>query len=216
MVFSHDIMKTRGDHETIGQYLLCTKSQEATYTQEPCTRVIVATHPATETCAKIGTTRGEVVYKLFYTTLPVDAFMPADVVALYLHRGAFETVLSDKARRVSAVYWPVPSSASISGESPPLLVPHPVLWGDGQRRFHRREIVKLDRHQRVEVQRAEPSLPTQPSQARPLSRAERAHYRLSWAQRLARNARARTALLIEITLFGVPSDFATFLGLAVA
>src|SRR5260221_107170 len=29
MVFFHDTMKTRGDHETIGQYLLCTKSQEA-------------------------------------------------------------------------------------------------------------------------------------------------------------------------------------------
>ena len=31
----------------------------------PRTRVIVATHPATEAGAKIGVTRGEVVYELF-------------------------------------------------------------------------------------------------------------------------------------------------------
>ena len=41
---------------------------------------------------KVGTTRGENAYELFYTALPVGAFTPADVVALYLHRGAFETV----------------------------------------------------------------------------------------------------------------------------
>ncbi len=58
----------------------------------PRTRVIVATQQAA-TAPPIGTTRGEVVYELFFTDLPVDAFTPADVVALYLHRGAFETVL---------------------------------------------------------------------------------------------------------------------------
>src|SRR6266487_3272421 len=62
----------------------------------PCTRVIVATHPATATPAPIGTTRGEVVYELFYTALPQGAFTPADVVDLYLHRGAFECVLADE------------------------------------------------------------------------------------------------------------------------
>jgi hypothetical protein len=36
--------------------------------------VIAATHPATEASAKIGTTRGEVVYELFYTALPQGAF----------------------------------------------------------------------------------------------------------------------------------------------
>jgi len=64
----------------------------------PRTRVIVATHPATATPAPIGTTRGEVVYELFYTALPPEAFTPADVVDLYLHRGAFECVLSDEDR----------------------------------------------------------------------------------------------------------------------
>jgi hypothetical protein len=62
----------------------------------PRTRVIVATHPAPETPVKVGTTRGEIVYELFYTALPSGAFTPADVVALYLHRGAFETVLADE------------------------------------------------------------------------------------------------------------------------
>ena len=62
----------------------------------PCIRVIVATHPASATAAPIGTTRGEVVYELFFTALPQEAFTPADVVDLYLHRGAFECVLGDE------------------------------------------------------------------------------------------------------------------------
>ncbi len=53
----------------------------------PRARVIVATHQATSTVAPIGTTRGEVVYELFFTALPVGAFTPADVMDLYLHRG---------------------------------------------------------------------------------------------------------------------------------
>ncbi len=340
----------------------------------PRTRVIVATQPAPEACAKIGTTRGEMVYELFFTALPVDAFTSADVVALYLHRGAFETVLSDedqeqdpdrwcshtawgqefwlilaqwiwnlrlelghalhptpmrttefapaqggesaqvlldpvsrlsepapviygppqwarqsytkgfaeadfrllpdgtlrcpagrplyaqerrperdgslrvlyaarvghcrscplreqcqeaattiKARRVSAVYWPVSSRSSISGGSPPAprepspppLVPHPVLWGDWQRRSHRRELVKLLARQRVDIRVADTSPPAQPPPARPFSRAQRAHYRLSWAQRLARNAGSKRSPSIELHLFGIPTAFATSLGLAV-
>ncbi len=340
----------------------------------PRTRVIVATHPASATAAPIGTTRGKVVYELFFTALPVDAFTPADVVALYLHRGAFEAVLADedkeqdpdrwcshtawgqefwlilaqwiwnlrlelghtlhptpmrttefapaqasesvetapdpvsrspepapviygppqwarpsytkgfagadfrllsdgtlrcpaecplyaqerrperngslrvlyaarighcrscslreqcqesattlKARRVSAVYWPVSSSSSISGESPavpgepsPLPVPHPMLWGDWPRCSHRRELVKLLRHQRVVVQRAETAPPTQSPPVRLLSRAKRAHWRLSWAERLACNARPKTAPDVSIRLFGIPGAFAASLGLQIA
>jgi len=36
------------------------------------------------------------VYELFLTTAPLVAFTCADVLALYLHRGSFETVLSDE------------------------------------------------------------------------------------------------------------------------
>ncbi|GHO50723.1 hypothetical protein [Ktedonospora formicarum] len=68
-------------------------------------QVIVATHPATETKAAIGTTHGEVVYELFYTALPPEAFTPADVVNLYLHRGAFECVLGDEDREQAPDRW---------------------------------------------------------------------------------------------------------------
>ncbi len=341
----------------------------------PRTRVIVAARPAPGTSVKVGTTRGESVCELFYTALPPGAFTPADVVALYLHRGAFETVLADedeeqdpdrwcshtawgqefwlilaqwiwnlrlelghalhptpmrttefapaqvgesaetapdpvlrpsepapviygppqwarpsytkgfagadfalqpdgtlrcpagcplypqerrperdgslrvlyaarighcrscplreqcqesattiKARRVSAVYWPVSSRSSVSGESSPAPegsslspIPHPVLWGDWQRCFHRREVVKLLRHQRVDVRLAEtPPPPAQSPPVRLLSRAERAHYRLSWAERLARNARPKAAPDVAIKLFGIPDAFATSLGLHIA
>jgi len=41
-----------------------------------------------------------------------------------------------------------------------------------------------------------------------LSRAQRAHTRLSWAERLARNARRSGAGQVTIKLFSVPEDFA--------
>lgn len=71
----------------------------------PHVRVIIATHPATEAKAPVGTTRGEMVYELFFTALPVDAFTPADIVALYLHRGAFETVLADEDQEQDVDRW---------------------------------------------------------------------------------------------------------------
>lgn len=48
-----------------------------------------------------------------------------------------------------------------------------------------------------------------------LSRAQRAHTRLSWEARLARNARRDTSGQVLVKLFGVPNDFACFLGLTV-
>ncbi|HZR38927.1 MAG TPA: hypothetical protein VFB12_02340 [Ktedonobacteraceae bacterium] len=71
----------------------------------PRARVIIATHPATETKASVGTTRGEVVYELFYTALPKGSFTPTDVVNLYLHRGAFECVLSDEDQEQDPDRW---------------------------------------------------------------------------------------------------------------
>jgi hypothetical protein len=323
--------------------------------------VIVATHPAAPTKAPVGTTRGEMVYELFYTALPPGAFTPADVVALYLHRGAFETVLADedkeqdpdrwcshtawgqefwlilaqwiwnlrlelghafhptpmrttefaqactepvaspgstaqadksyqppvwavsrmgclagehftpqpdgtlqcpagfplypqerrperdgsvrvvyaarighcrpcprreecqgygtatkKPRRVSAVLWPLDKTEEVGSLPPPLPASHPMVWGDWQRCFHRREVVKLLRHQRVDVQLAETAPLAQSPSVQLLSRPERAHWRLSWAERLARNARPKTAPDISIRLFGIPDAFATSLGLHIA
>jgi hypothetical protein len=325
----------------------------------PRIRVIVATHPVSTTEAKIGTTRGEVVYELFYTALPQGAFTPADVVALYLHRGAFETVLGDEdqeqdpdrwcshtacgqefwqilsqwvwnlrlelghilhptpmrttvfasaarapepasrpplasvprygpptyastwkrdhlegqdfvpqpdgtlrcpadhplypqerrperdgtvrvvyaarigdcrpcplrerwkfhgtstqhPRRVSAVLHPLIEPLPL--EEPPQapLATHPILWGDWERRFHRREWVKLLRTQRVDIRLPTTSPPAQPPPPQALSRAQRAHYRLSWAKPLARNAIPSASPCISVTLFGVPHAFAASLGL---
>ena len=327
----------------------------------PRTRVIVAARPASKTPVKVGTTRGENVYELFYTALPPGAFTPADVVALYLHRGAFETVLADedkeqdpdrwcshtawgqgfwqvvaqwtwnlrlelghalhptpmrttefaavqagpvatpvsaaqaavsyqppvwavsrmgciagehftpqpdgtlqcpagfplypqerrperdgsvrviyaarighcrpcprreecqgygtatkKPRRVSAVLWPRDKTEEAASLPPPPPASHPIVWGDWQRCFHRREVVKLLRHQRVDVELAETAPPAQSPLVRLLSRAERAHYRLSWAERLARNARRSAAPDVAIKLFGIPDAFATSLGLRIA
>jgi hypothetical protein len=62
----------------------------------PVVRLLVATHPADDHKPAIGVVRKETVYELFYTTLPPHAFTASDVLQVYLHRGSFETVLSDE------------------------------------------------------------------------------------------------------------------------
>ncbi len=104
-------------------------------------------------------------------------------------------------------------SSFLSSPPPPLLASHPILWGDWERRFHRRELVKLLRLQRVDVRGAETSPSALPPPTRPLSRAQRAHWRLSWTQRLARNATASASPSVSITLFGIPDAFAEAIGL---
>ena len=314
-------------------------------TQEPC-RVVIATHPAPAGKSRVGVTRAGVVYELFLTNLPQNAFTASDIVALYLHRGAFETVLADEDLEQDPDRWcshaacgqeawqiisqwvwnlrlelghqlhpdPVrttefapatpptpPHTAPPSGYAPPQvglpwkagrfsgqdfplqpdgtlrcpagqsLVAHerrretdgslrvvyaasirscrpcllreqcqwqgnatakprqvsvllhplivgsaPLLWKDWSRRLHRRACMHLLRQQRVEVQ-VEQGLSASPALAPvPLSRAQRAHYRLDFQERLARNARVPTASQVTIRLFGVPEGFATSLGLATA
>jgi len=94
----------------------------------------------------------------------------------------------------------------------------PLLWRDWSRREHRRACLQLVRGQRVEVNLP----PTSPSVAAApinadviLSRAQRAHTRLSWETRLASNARPEASGQVTFKLFGVPNDFATWLGLTV-
>ena len=310
-------------------------------------RLIIATHPAGAAKSRVGLTRAGLVYALFLTALPQSAFTAADVVSLYLHRGAFETALwdedveQDPDRWCSHAAWgqeawqiisqwvwnlrlelghqlhpdparttefapahrsaqnqqargPAPAqgygpatealpwkagrfsgcdfvpqpdgtlrcsagqslrvherrreangslrvvyAASIRSCRPcplreqcqwqgsvttkprqvslllhPLAVGSaPLLWRDGSRRQHRRACMQLLAGQRLEVQ-MEPALSANPvGSPVPLSRAQRAHYRLSWQERLARNARAPGASQVTIKLFGVPEGFATFLGL---
>jgi hypothetical protein len=312
-------------------------------------RVVVATHPAEEKKSPVGVTRAGIVYELFFTNLPQQAFAARDVVELYLHRGAFEPALSDEDQEIDPDRWcshsawgqeawqcvaqwvwnlrlelghqlePTPlrttefaaalpnpnaqiatgaaSSAPASGYGPPttatsfktgrftgadfspqldgtlrcpagqsltaherrreadgslrvvygasirscrpcplreqcqwqgsttkkprqvsvLLHPlstgsSPVLWHDWNRREHRRACRQFVRNQRVEV-----CLPPKPAPVSPthadliLSRAQRAHSRLSWETRLARNVRNTAAGQVTIKLFGVPEGFATFL-----
>jgi hypothetical protein len=322
-------------------------------------RVIVATHTARSTSTSVGVVREGVVYELFFTALPPVAFTAADVVDLYLGRGAFETVLADedqeqdpdrwcshnpcgqefwqilsqwvwnlrlelghrfhptamrmtefakaavseesasplplasspeygpptfattwkqgrlegqdfvpqadgtlrcpaghplypqerrperdgtvrvvyaarighcrpcplrqqcqwhgtstkKPRRVSAVLHPLLEASKLKESPKARLAPCPILWGDWERRRHRRELVKLLRHQHVDIRWAATSPSAQSPPVRPLSRAQRAHWRLSWAERLARNAAGAGSPSVSITLFAVPDAFAASLGL---
>jgi len=310
--------------------------------QEPC-RVVVATHPApTGGKSRVGVTRDGVVYELFYTTLPQNAFTASDVVALYLHRGAFETALADEDLEQDPDRWcshtangqeawqiisqwvwnlrlelghqlhPDPArttefapaltyTAPPSGYAPaqvglpwkagrfsgqdfalqpdgtlrcpagqsliaherrretdgslrvvytasirscrpcplreqcqwqgsatakprqvsvllhPLVVGSaPLLWRDWSRRLHRQACKQLLRSQRVEVQADQSLSANSDLVLTPLSRAQRAHYRLDFQERLTRNARVPTASWVTIKLFGVPEGFAASLGLATA
>jgi hypothetical protein len=307
-------------------------------------RVIVATHPSGKPKSRVGLKRGGVVYELFLTKLPQQAFTASDVVALYLHRGAFEPTLADEDQEQDPDRWcshspcgqecwqiisqwvwnlrlelghqlsPTPmrttefapaipeaseQPTNPAGYASPqaglpwkagrfsgrdfapqadgslrcpagktlrpteqrreadgtlrvlyaarlkdcrgcrqrkqcqwhgaattkprrvsmLLHPvqvgsAPLLWRDWSRREHRHACMQLLRHQRVEVTLEQVTAPQAHSKEVILSRAQRAHYRLSWHERLARNARAPTACRPTITLFGVPDTFATFLGLS--
>jgi hypothetical protein len=46
------------------------------------------------------------------------------------------------------------------------------------------------------------------------TRAERAHYRLSWQQRLAHNARPSLAHALTVTIYGLPAAFAQYVGVS--
>jgi hypothetical protein len=65
----------------------------------------VATHPASEKKKRIGVQRDGIIYELFLTNLPQSAFTAADVVALYLHRGAFEPALADEDQEQDPDRW---------------------------------------------------------------------------------------------------------------
>jgi hypothetical protein len=105
-----------------------------------------------------------------------------------------------KPRQVSVLLHPL----SVGGA--------PILWRDWSRRVHRRACLQLVRDQQIEVSISPPvaAAPTVPPVI--LSRAQRAHARLSWETRLARNAHRDTSGQVTIKLFGIPNDFARHLG----
>lgn len=107
----------------------------------------------------------------------------------------------EKPRQVSVLLHPL----SVGRE--------PLLWQDWSRRVHRRACIKL-RRQHLEIQ-IEPALPPSPDLSPPpLSRAQRAHSRLSFPERLARNGRAPGTDTVTIKMFGIPEAFALSLSLA--
>ena len=123
-----------------------------------------------------------------------------------------------KPRRVSAVLRPLSSSHADSSLPPdPASVPRasaPVLWCDWPRCSIRRTWLKMLRSQTVCLESTAPlSPPRGPcSTEKILTRAERAHWRLSWDQRLARNARSADAPRLIVTLHGLPAPFAAAFG----
>ncbi len=129
-----------------------------------------------------------------------------------------ENLLTIKPRRVSAVYWPLspppdPVSVPVYGPpQPPACLP--VLWRDWPRCQIRRHWIKIVHSQRVEVMVGTlPEAPIHLAAPEPIfTRPQRAHWRLSWAQRLASNARPDTAPPVTVTLHGLPASFAKTYG----
>ncbi len=123
-----------------------------------------------------------------------------------------------KSRRVSAVLWPldtVRSDSSIpSDPANPPPASAPVLWRDWPRCSIRRTWLKVVRSQTICLESPAPLSPpraTAPAE-KILTRAERAHWRLSWDHRLARNARPADAPRLIVTLHGLPATFASAFG----
>ena len=134
-----------------------------------------------------------------------------------------ESLSTSKPRRVSAVFWPVTvpvASASIPSQpDPPPKMPEPlscfpVLWGDWPRCQIRRTWLKVVRSEMVVVTTKDPFMQNQSEvpMRHVITRAQRAHWRLSWDERFARNRRTSTAKPLSITIHGLPATFATVYG----
>jgi hypothetical protein len=125
---------------------------------------------------------------------------------------------SIKPRRVSAVFWPLSSQHADSSprleNTPDPLPPAPVLWRDWPRCRIRRGWLKVIRSETVcltrSTQLSQSPVTTTPEKV--FTRAQRAHWRLSWEQRLACNARPSDSSLLTVTLHGLPAIFVQSFG----
>lgn len=136
-----------------------------------------------------------------------------------------ESSCTTKPRRVSAVFWPISSHEAVCpapvaevSEPPPKpfepLPLCPVLWGDWPRCQTRRRWLKVVRTETVSL-----TMGARPTQERSvtlreqvLTRSQRAHWRLSWEERFARNARPATSPPLVVTIHGLPAPFASSFG----
>lgn len=132
-----------------------------------------------------------------------------------------ESTTTIKPRRVSAVLWPLdssPQACSSAHADMPLAPPHaPVLWKDWPRCAIRRRWLNVVRSQTVHLTAGIPPMHASTRASAVscegvLTRAERAHWRLSWQQRLSRNARPADAPDLVVTLHGLPATFASAFG----
>lgn len=112
-----------------------------------------------------------------------------------------ESSSSVKPRRVSAVVWPLASE--LSDASLPLEDAHealplaPILWKDWPRCHIRRAWLKIIRSETVRWESSATPAPVTTEMSEVSTRAQRAHWRLSWDQRMACNARPQTRPLLQ-------------------
>ena len=102
-------------------------------------------------------------------------------------------------------------------ESAPLPLPlSPVLWKDWPRCRIRRAWLKIIRSETVRWESSATLAPSPVTTATEgaSTRAQRAHWRLSWGQRSTRNARPPDASPLTVTLHGLSASFAHFFGFA--
>ena len=157
-------------------------------------------------------------YRLLY------AARIADCRRCELRAQCQESPSTSKPRRVSAVIFPLSSHEAIPSALPiatpsPLpkardALPHaPVLWGDWPRCQIRRNWLNVIRSETVTMSRATPmEEQTLVASEYVITRTQRAHWRLSWDERLTRNARLSTSPALTITIHGLPATFAHSFG----
>ena len=87
---------------------------------------------------------------------------------------------------------------------------HPVLWVDLAAVFLRRELSRHLRHHQFQFELLKPTREKAPPSAQLFTRDQRAHRRMTWADRLARNA-IEDGHHWQVQLFGIQPAMATFI-----
>lgn len=115
---------------------------------------------------------------------------------------------STRARRIHTRAEATPPPSAIFTPPPPP-GPHPLYWYDLPATQLRRRLPASLSQQRID---GLPSTCAPPPEPRVLTRDQRAHRRLRWDARLARNARPPSAPALRLHLHGIPATLAAYLG----